>query len=877
MEKDKGKEKKKTRGGGWFNTFVFAILIGFVFLGIEFSKEFYNSELGLIDVLEDKMLDIKFRSRGQLPTQNKVVIAAVDEKSLDKYGLWPWDRKLVAQLVNKLNEKGAAVIGFDVIFSEEDKNSLKRKLIDLRGELFPDIPTKEAEKGEEEETEEEAAEENEKKEDGKAANVKADAKSENAKSKPNPDENAKEIINKIIESVLSDEKGKGKEKAQDASLSPSAIEKAKLNARKEIAHHLDEVIAQNDSDQALAEAIENAEGKLVLGFFIFAGKEETLTQELSRLNQTRLKEDLNLMLTSKITLLTPLTPNAPIPPFPSGMALRSPLSMFAEKTDYFGHFTFVPDRDGTMRWAILAHRVDVRDNMKEVMLYPALSLKCAAVYLGKDSHNIEINYYDAGVQSVAINYIDQKTQKKERVLIPTDHYGRMIINHRGPKYTFPHISAADILSDAPNVDVKDKIVLIGATATAVYDLRVTPFEETFPGVEIHANIVDNILGRQFLVRPYGWAWFFELSCIAFFMLIFGLAIHRLPALYSFLVVASAIAAFVLIDRYYLFLNGHVIRSMLVLTAGISIAALSYIFRYFAEERERKKIRGMFSFYLNDDVIKELESDPSKMALGGERKELTMLFSDIAGFTTISEKMQPETITKLLNRYLTPMTDVVFKNYGLLDKYIGDAVMAVFGTPYQEDHAFRACKTAVEMQKKINELRDLWKEHGVENFNARIGLNTGPVSVGNMGSDMRFDYTVIGDAVNLASRLEGINKQYGTLICISETTYEAVKGRVVARELDAVKVKGKKEAVKIYELIDIGAPSAEQSAWIDAYEEALMHYRQRDWRKAVELFKITSELKGSVDYASELFIERVQYFMQNNPDEDWDGSWIMKTK
>jgi len=822
--KQSGNETKKH---GPVNTFTIALVIGFIFIGLGVAKEFRNLDLGFIDVLEQKMLDLKFLTRGVIPTQDKVVIAAVDEKSMEKYGLWPWNRRIVADLVKKLDEKGARVIAFDVIFGDEDRTSVKRNLMEMRQALLPDVPSfieDDEDDDYDDEDEEETAEDTENTGSGAVAK-------------------------------------------------PAPIPPLKEN----LARKLDAAIVASDSDAALAAAIEETSEKTVLGFFIFSGQETKVKRMLSELDQKRLNEDLMLMATSKINVFNNLVEKVPTPPYPSGPALRAPLPVFAEQTDNFGHFSFQPDRDGTLRWTMLVHRVENPKDPEEVILYPSLALKTAGVYLGGEDHSVVVNTYDAGVYSVSLRYVDQKTQQHESVELSSDAYGRMLIDHHGPKGTFPHYSVADILEDKPFVDVKDKVVIIGVTAIAVYDLRVTPFQETFPGVEVHANIVDSILAEKFIGRPYYWAWLVELGVMLLFAMLFGWAIHRLPAAYSAFIIVLFVAGFLIIDRYYLFAAGHVIRSVLPLSEALVIILVCYVFRYFTEERERIKIRHMFGHYLNDDIIRELEDDPDKMKLGGERKELTMLFSDLAGFTSISEHLAPDDLTKLLNQYLTPMTHIVFEHQGLLDKYIGDAVMALFGTPHEEDHALRSCEAACSMQHKIAELAPVWAAHGIDDFHARVGLNSGMVSVGNMGSEIRFDYTVIGDAVNLAARLEGINKQYGTRICMSQFTFAQVKGRVVARELDRVRVKGKNEPVTIYELIAMGQPDARQEKWTTAFEEALDAYRNQDWETAATLFETVAMLREEADPPSEVYLRRVSMLRQDSPGEDWDGVWTMTTK
>ena len=282
-----------------------------------------------------------------------------------------------------------------------------------------------------------------------------------------------------------------------------------------------------------------------------------------------------------------------------------------------------------------------------------------------------------------------------------------------------------------------------------------------------------------------------------------------------------------------------------------------VYRYMTEEKEKKKIRGAFQYYLTSSVINEMLKDPSKLKLGGDKKNLTVLFSDIRGFTTISENMTPEDLVHLFNEYLTAMTDIVFKYDGLLDKYMGDAIMAVFGAPLdQPDHALRACSTALDMMEELKKLQKKWADEGRPVLDIGIGISSGDMVVGNMGSQMRFDYTVMGDSVNLGSSLEGINKEYGTNIVISEYTYAAVKDALFCRELDSVRVKGKKLPVKIYELLGEKKDAEKWEKAVSLFEEGLSKYKQGLWDEAIAAFRKVLEVRPD-DAPAKLYIDDVR--------------------
>lgn len=308
-----------------------------------------------------------------------------------------------------------------------------------------------------------------------------------------------------------------------------------------------------------------------------------------------------------------------------------------------------------------------------------------------------------------------------------------------------------------------------------------------------------------------------------------------------------------------------------------------VYRFLTEEKEKRFIRGAFAQYLAPSVIEQLTNNPEFLKLGGEKKVLTAFFSDVAGFSTISEKLSPDELVNLLNEYLTEMTDIVLEHSGTVDKFEGDAIIAFFGAPVPyDDHALRACLVSIDMQKSLAKLREKWSKEPhwpkiVHSMQMRIGLNTGPMVVGNMGSKTRMDYTMMGDSVNLAARLEGANKQYGTLNMISEHTYKDVKGSVEVRELDLIRVVGKTEPVRVFELLDRkGKVPHEMEKAYKVYAEGLELYREKKWDAAIVKFGETISLKQD-DEPSKRYIVRCEEFKENPPPADWDGVFSMTTK
>jgi adenylate cyclase len=369
------------------------------------------------------------------------------------------------------------------------------------------------------------------------------------------------------------------------------------------------------------------------------------------------------------------------------------------------------------------------------------------------------------------------------------------------------VPAADIVQGKGLERVKDRAVFIGATAPGLYDLRVTPFSTAMPGVEKHANMAANILDRRFIVRPV-WGEFVEAAAIVLFPVLLALV---LPAMrpYASIAVTVVIWAGLFGAGHYAFRKGQwvnlVYPSLALLLTFIAIT----VYRFFTEERQRQYTRRAFQQYVSPEVVEQIMQNPEVLQFGGELRNLTVLFSDIRDFTTFTEKNDPQLVVQMLREYLTEMTRIVIEEGGTLDKYIGDAVMAEFGAPIAyPDHAVRGCRAALRMAAEVERLTAKWTAEGKEPFRIGLGVNTGNMVVGNLGSEQLFDYTVIGDEVNLGARLESLNKDYQTdkHIIISEGTYEAAGTAIEVRQLGEVKVKGKTHPVVVYELVGLTATS-----------------------------------------------------------------------
>jgi len=607
-----------------------------------------------------------------------------------------------------------------------------------------------------------------------------------------------------------------------------------------------------DTDTVFAESIGRAKN-ITLGYFFHLSN-----KDVGHLTSKGILENAGRIKNSRYQLINFSEKNIDNFMLINAYAPEANLKILSQAATNSGYFNMIPDSDGSMRWSPLV--IKFRDNY-----YSSLAMSLLQQYM--DWPMLSLNLEKYGVENIKIN----------NITIPTDEAGRLLVNYLGPAKTFPHYSITDIIKGRIAAETfRNKIVLIGATAIGIYDLRVTPFGATYPGVEIHATVIDNILHRRFL-KHSGLTRVIDLCAIIFFGLAIGLIIPRLRAVAGIVAALIILALFVaanmfIFSSYNVWLNiVYPVLTMMVIYLGITI------YRYIKEEREKKKIRGAFQYYLTASVINEMLKDPTKLKLGGDKKDLTVLFSDIRGFTSISEKLTPEELVRLLNEYLTAMTNVVFKYEGLLDKYMGDAIMAVFGAPLdQPDHPQRACLTALNMMNELHRLQNKWQEEGRPALNIGIGINTGDMVVGNMGSEMRFDYTVMGDMVNLGSRLEGINKEYGSNIIISEFTYKVVKDEMCCRELDWVRVKGKKMPVKIYELLGEKNDESEWKNFIAGFEEGLAFYRASKWNEAIASFQNILTIRAE-DEASRIYIERCKNLKEEPPAQPWDGVFTMKTK
>lgn len=543
------------------------------------------------------------------------------------------------------------------------------------------------------------------------------------------------------------------------------------------------------------------------------------------------------------------------------------LSLFMQSAAGAGHFVPSPDSDGITRRVQMLLRY-------QGQLYEPLSLALVRAYL--DFPPLQPVYPPDSKAGDA--YSSFERLQVGPLSIPVDSAGRALVPFRGPAYSFPYFSVADVLSgQVPADQLRGRIVLLGTSAPGLKDLRVTPVQGVYPGVEIHANLIAGMLDQTIPDRPaylLALEWLLLLvagSLLTWVLLNFGPLVASLSTLAVFTLV---VAINLLMWQRWNF--AMPLASSLVLITGLYTLNMTY--GYFFESRRKRQMASLFGRYAPPELVERMSADPEKYTMEGQSRELTMLFSDVRGFTSLSESMEPKALTRLMNEFLTALTQVIRERYlGTIDKYMGDCVMAFWGAPFdQPQHARQAVLAALDMQTAIAQLNPQLLQQGMPALQIGVGINTGRVTVGDMGSKFRKAYTVMGDAVNLAARLEGITKFYGVGIIVGETTRQTVAD-VLFRELDLVRVKGKHQAIAIYQplgLIDQLPPQI--VAATERYHLALAAYRQQRWDEAASMLN-DLQAESPEDQLYQLYQQRILQYRQTPPAADWDCVYEFDSK
>lgn len=652
--------------------------------------------------------------------------------------------------------------------------------------------------------------------------------------------------------------------------------------------------ALKDNDKVFASVL--GQGPFVLGYFFnFTGEGRSAGQEGCHLHEL-----------SRAVIRTPGAPEYTrfITKAPSVVCN---LPVLSKAVNMSGYINTTTDPDGVVRRVPLLVYFDgeIYPNLSLATLMKASGVKQATIKVGPN-----------GIENIKI----------ARTVIPVDKKGRFLCNYRGPRNTFRYVSASKVLDGSLDKDeLNGKIVFLGTSAAGLLDLRATPFDATLPGVEVHANVVDNILMQDFIHTP-AWGRGVELIITFGAGLFAAILLCWASALFSVVPLAACGWGIWYGSIWFLREKSIYLTPLYPLIALGGSFVLLTLLKYWREEGQKKFLHATFSSYLSPELIDEMFEKKEMPELGGEARTITAFFSDIQSFSTFSEKLSASQLVELLNEYLTAMTDILIEERGTLDKYEGDAIVAFVGAPMVvPDHALRACRIAVRMQDKILELREKWAAEKqlpnepdrnakgfppeqwapgdkwpkvVHGMRTRIGLNSGEIVVGNMGSTMRMNYTMMGDAVNLAARLESGAKQYGIYNMISEYVLDqpceavssskgeplTVRDLVEARFIDNIAVIGKSEPVKVYELCAMKDGLTEkEKALFEVFDRAMEHYRCMAWDEAIALFEQALELERFPDgktTPSAVYIERCKEYKKNPPvgvGEQWNCVYKMTKK
>ena len=682
----------------------------------------------------------------------RVVIVAVDEKSLASLGRWPWPRHTLAQLVRQLfNHYQIDVLGMDMVFAEPDPNETAR------------------------------------------------------------------LLQQLARTHLQDD-------AAYQALLPQLL--PKLNP-----------------DEELAQALR--QGRVVLGYYF---------------NQKQ--NDRSGLLPEPTWAGSAL--NGVQADWPKQAGYGANLALLQQAAGRAGHFNPLPERDGVMRRVPMLAQWDGK-------FYESLSLAMVRASLN-----------DPPLQPVIEETGDHQYRRLEglrigRHQLPLGPGMTSLSPYRGGDGSFAYVSAVDVLQGrVPAAQLRGRMVLFGATAPGLNDLRVAPMQNAYPGVEMHANLIAGILDQRVPSAP---AYLVGAEALLLLLLagLYTLGLLRLAPLPATLLGAGLMAA-VVGANLWLWQQGHVampLASSLLLLLSLYVGHMAYGF-FFEEQKKRKLVR-LFGQYAPPEVVAKMADDPDRYNMDGRYQEVTVLFSDVRGFTSLSEGMEPAELTQMMNLFLTELSQVIRERHlGTIDKYIGDCVMAFWGAPlYDPDHARNAVLAGLEMQKVMQELSAQFQARGWPDLRIGVGINTGRVIVGDMGSRFRKAYTVLGDAVNLASRLEGLTKYYGVGMLVGEWTRKAAP-ELVYREVDKVRVQGRDEPVAIYEPVaPASAVTAAQQHQIDLFHLALKYYRKQDWDHAeLQLLNLQREDAQAL-YA--LFLARIAQFRRQPPAADWGGVYDFSSK
>jgi len=711
--------------------------------------------LHFIETLENLSYD--YRLKLSLPTKidKKVIIIDIDEKSLAEIGHWPWERNVIATIVNNLFDYyHINVLAFDILFAEKDQDPSDKIISEL------------------------------------------------SKSPISSSEDFQRIINNN-QNIMN----------RDASLAKSLLNRNIILGI--IFNNLD----KNLSKGVLPPPIPQFTPEIINSF-----------------------EFLNA---------TGYTANIPS------------LQNSAFSAGFFDNPLI--DEDGVFRRVPLLQSFNGK-------LYPSLALEVIRASLENNTLKLGYGASDEleGSKSLEWVYVGE-------IAIPVDEHSAVMVPYIGPQKTFDYISASDILNKTlPRHLLRDKIAIFGTSAAGLLDLRTTPLESAYPGVEVHANIIQGILDQSIKHEPE-YMIGFEILLLFILGIILTIILPMLSPTWSTISAGLTIGVILILDNY----AWNHLMVIMPIASPLSLVVILYLmnmsYGFFVESRGKRQLTHLFGQYVPPDLVNEMSRNLKEITLDGEIRNMTVLFTDVRGFTSISENMEPKELTTFINAFLTPLTEVIHKNRGTIDKYMGDAIMAFWGAPLKDHHHARnALNAGLDMLEAIKKLNQNFKSKGQPEIKIGIGVNTGEMNVGNKGSEFRVDYTVLGDAVNLGSRLEGLTKKYGVNFIVNESTRHEVP-EFEYRMLDIVKVTGKNKPVTIFEPIGlVENVSKSKRKQIKEFHHALKLYRLQNWDDAEQIiFQLSQQEPERIIYR--IYLDRIAFFRNNPPEENWDGVFTHTSK
>ncbi len=594
-----------------------------------------------------------------------------------------------------------------------------------------------------------------------------------------------------------------------------------------------------DNDNKFADSLSKVNTVLAIGFLTNSQTQNQLPPPLLKLSD-KLAAQLNLFKAKGYIASIPVLQNA------------------AKNAGFINIFS---DTDGIFRHAPLI--IEYNENV-----YPSLALQAVISYIGSPIQLITPQYGESQeLEGIQVG----------KTIIPIDINGQALIPFIGRSYTFPYISATDVLKGKiPNEAIQGKIIFVGTSATGMGDLKATAIENPYPGVEIQASMANGMLEDEFSYRP-AWTYGANLILTILFGIISSIAFPYMGPKSLGAVVVIVPVSLLMINNYIWEQTGLVL-SFLVPVILVSLSAvLNILYGYLFESRRRERLKEMFGQYVPSKHIDEMLTSNSEFGLRGDDREMSVLFADIRGFTTISEGLTAKQLVELLNTYFTPMTEIIFNNTGTIDKYVGDLIMAFWGAPLKdESHAYHAIESAVSMQDKLKDLAAEHKDKSWPDIKLGIGINSGTMSVGDMGSQYRRNYTVLGDNVNLASRVESLSKFYGASIMVTEYTQRG-QSKFIFRKLDRVRVKGKSKGIEIYEVLGRTEQlTPELDNELKQYNEGLNAYFAQRWDEAYKMMD-TLHQQYPDKKIYKLYMERIQEYKEHPLPADWDGVYVHQTK